>query len=470
MTLFPNVRFSLRILRKHAKLSCIAVLSLAVGMAAASIGLSTFNALLVKPPDVPEPNRLLTIYTVTPDSAFNELSYPDYIYYRDNNQVFSGLCAIPFNISMQSLSFEHNEKQGLINAVSENYFSVLGIQPFLGRWFPSGEDDHTSTSVVLSYPYWKSLGADPHIIGKSVTLNGEPRTIIGVTPRGFAGTILTDLPDLWYSISRDSHTDFRTDRTLHWLSLIGRMKSGVTQAQALANMQMLSRQLAEAYPETNKQRVAAVTRTSMLPPDSVSDAKFLGLLILAVVALVLFAACANVANLLLALANVRRHEILIRAALGATRARLIRQLLLDSTIISVTGGLLGFALASYGLHRLLDFKPYLPGLGTFAITLDFQPDYTVLAVMVVVILAVGFAIGLAPGLHASTPNLAAAMSGEIAIGGTRKGRIRSLLVIAQVAACTVVLIGVGLCVKSLVNLRRVNLGFSSPQRGDSRDQ
>ncbi len=458
--MFPNLRFSLRILRKHAKLTCIAILSLAIGMAAASVGLSTFNALLVQPPSVPEPNRLLTIYTVTPDAPFNELSYPDYLYYRDNNQVFSGLCAVPFSITMQTIKFEHHEKNGLINAVSDNYFSVLGIQPFLGRWFPPGEDDHASTSVVMSYPYWKALGADPHIIGKTISANGADLTIIGVAPRGFAGTILTDLPDIWYPLSRQpSSADWRSDRESRGFSLIGRMKSGVTSAQALANMQMLSTQLAEAYPKTNKERVAAVTKTSMLPPDSVADAKFLGTLILAIVALVLFAACANVANLLLALASVRRHEILIRAALGATRARLIRQLLLDSTIISVSGGLLGFALATYALHRLLDFKPYLPGLGVFNLTVDFRPDFTVLAAMFVVVLGVGFATGLAPGLQASTPNLAAAMSGEIAIGGTRKGRIRNLLVVMQVAACTVVLIGVGLCLKSLLNLRKENFGF-----------
>ena len=462
MPLIPtSVRFSFRILGKHAKLSSIAILSLAIGISAASVGLSTFNALLVQPPAVPEPNRLLTIYTVTPDQPFNQLSYPDYRFYRDNNSVFSGLCAMPFSISTQPLTFEHSQKQGLINAVSDNYFSVLGVQPLLGRWFAPGEDDKPSNSAVLSYQYWKSLGADPGIIGKSLTLNGAPLTIIGVAPLGFAGTILTDYPDLWYSLSHESRNDWRTDRNNRNYSLIGRMKPGVTRAQALANMQTLSTQLAAAYPETNKQRVAAVTNTSMLPPDSVSDAKFLGLLILAIVALVLFAACANVANLLLSLASARRHEILIRAALGASRARLIRQLLLDSTIISAAGGLLGFALAEYGLHRLMNFKPYMPGLGVLPLTFDFRPDFTVLAIMVLVVLAVGFATGLAPSLQASTPNLAGALSGEIAIGGTRKGRVRNLLVVLQVAACTVVLIGVGLCFKSLINLRRVDLGFTS---------
>ncbi len=465
MAHLPSVRFSLRILRKHAKLACIAVFSLAIGMAAASVGLSTFNALLVRPPAVAEPNRLLTIYTVTPTEPFNQVSYPDYRYYRDNNGVFSGLCAMPFSISLQSITFEHREKSGLINGVSDNYFSVLGVQPFLGRWLAPGDDDKVMTSAVLSHAYWKWLGADPGIIGKSVTMNGVPLTIVGVAPKRFVGTILSDVPDVWYSLSAGPaifhQTDnWRTDRNNFSFSLIGRMKPGVTRQQALAEMQGLSRQLAASYPETNKNRVAAVTETSMLPPDSVSSAKLLGGLILAIVGLVLFAACANVANLLLALAGARRQEMLIRAALGATRRRLINQLLLDSIIISAAGGVFGFALASYALKRLIDFKPYFPGIGVLPLTLDFRPDLKVLVVIIAVTFLVGLATGLAPGLHASTPNLAAALSGEIAIGGTRKGRLRNFLVVMQVTACTVVLIGMGLCLKSLHNLRQINPGYS----------
>src|SRR6202046_3952383 len=194
----PSIRFSLRILRKHAKLACIAVFSLAIGLAATSVGLSTFHALLLRPPAVVEPNRLLTVYTVTPTEPFNQVSYPDYRYYRDNNNVFSGLCAMPYNIGMRTIVFEHRERNGLINAVSDNYFSVLGVQPFLGRWFASGDDDKATTSAVLSYSYWKWLGADPGIIGKSVTMNGVALTVVGVAPRLFAGTILTDVPGVWY--------------------------------------------------------------------------------------------------------------------------------------------------------------------------------------------------------------------------------------------------------------------------------
>jgi predicted permease len=466
MALFSSIRFSLRILRKHAKLSCIAVFSLAIGMAAASVGLSTYNAMLVRPPAVPNPNRLLTIYAVSPQNPFNQVSYSDYQFYRDNNRVFSGLCAMPFSIGMQTIIFEHRERNGLINSVSDNYFSVLGVQPFLGNFFARGDDDKPTTSAVLSYPYWKWLGSDPSIVGKSVLMNGFPLTIVGVAPSDFAGTILTDLPDLWKPLSANSvifHEGeaWRSDRTNTHYSMIGRLKTGVTRQQALADMQGLSRQLSTAFPQYDKDHIAAVTQTSMLTPEWVPEAKLLGLLILAVVGLVLFAACANVANLLLALAASRRHEILIRAALGATRGRLVRQLLVDSIIISGAGGILGFGFASYGLRRLMNFKPYLPGLGLFNLTLDFRPDITVLIAMIGVVVAVGVVTGLAPSLHSSTPNISGALSGEIAVGGTRKGRIRNLLVVMQVAACTAVLVGVGLCVRSMQNLHNVNLGFSA---------
>ena len=462
----PSVRFSLRILRKHAKLAYIAVFSLAIGLAAASVGLSTFHALLLRPPAVVDPNRLLTVYTVTSNEPFNQVSYPDYRYYRDNNSVFSGLCAIPFNIGLQTIIFEHREKRGLINAVSDNYFSVLGVQPLLGRWFAAGDDDKVTTSAVLSYGYWQWLGADPNIIGKTLKLNGVPFTIVGVAPRRFVGTILSDVPDLWHPLSATtaiSHQtyDWLADRTSHSLSLIGRMKPGVTRQQALTEMQGLSRQLAVAYPGTNKDRVAALTETSMLPPDAMSSAKLMGGLLLAVVALVLFAGCANVANLLLALAGARRQEILIRAALGATRMSLVRQLIVDSLVISIIGGVVGFMFASYGLRRLIDFKPFVPGLGVVPITLDFRPDFAVVSVILALVFLVGVSTGFLPGLHASTPNLAAALNGEIAIGGTRKGRMRSFLVVLQISACTVVLIGVGLCLKSLHNLQQVKPGYSA---------
>ena len=466
MALWSSMRFSLRILRKHWRLTSIAIFSQAIAMAAGAVGFSIFNTLLLRPPAVRAPEQLASVYTTTPTEEFSGTNYDDYTYYRDNNHVFSDVSAFPYSISMVSIRYEHRTKSGLINAVSDNYFSVLGVQPILGRVFARGEDNKPSALAVLSYSYWKSLGADPNIVGKTITVDRTPLTTVGVAPKSFVGTIFSDLPDLWIPLSTGAAMnpqtqDWRADRNNHILGLVGRLKPGVTRPEALADMQMLSKQLAAAYPATNKDRVAQLTETTMLPVDSVSSAKIISAIILAIVALVLFAACSNVANLLLALANARRHEILVRAAMGATRVRLIRDLLLDSTLLAAGGGILGFLLASLGLRQLMQFKPYIPGLGVLPLTIDFRPDIRVAAVTVALVFLAGLATGLVPGLYSSAPNLAGALSGEIAVGRTRKGRIRNALVMIQVAVCTVVLIGVGLCFRSLNNLKRVNLGFSA---------
>jgi putative ABC transport system permease protein len=466
MALWSGLWFSLRILRKHWKLTSIAILSLAVAMAAGTAGFSVFNALLLRPPAVTAPKQLVSVYTSTPREEFSGSNYDDYKYYRDNNRVFSDVLAFPYSVQLRPITFNSRVKSGLINAVSDNYFSVLGVQPILGRFFARGDDDKPSALAVLSYPYWKWLGADPNIAGETVSIDRVQLTIIGVAPVSFVGTIFSDLPDVWYPLSMDATLnhqaqDLRADRSYHYLGIIGRLKPGVTRPQALVDVQMLSKQLAANYPETNKDRVAAVTETSMLPVDSVSSAKIISAIILAIVALVLFAACSNVANLLLALASARRHEILVRAAMGATRLRLMRDLLLDSTLLAAGGGILGYFLAGLGLRQLMQYKPYLPGIGVIPLTIDFRPDFRVAAATMALVFLAGLATGLLPGLYNSSPNLAGALSGEIAVGGTRKGRIRSALVVIQVTVCTVVLIGVGLCFRSVSNLERIDLGFSA---------
>ena len=466
MALWSSMKFSLRILRKHWKLTSIAVFSLAIAMAAGAVGFSVFNALLLRPPAVFAPNRLVTVYTSTPTDEFSGMCYDDYKYYRDNNQVFSAAMAFPYSIALNPIVYGQRAKGGLINAVSDTYFSVLGVQPILGRAFTKGEDDKPSAVAVLSYAYWKWLGADANIAGTTISINSVPLTVVGVMPKSFVGTIFSDVPDVWYPLSMiavigHEGQDWRADRTVRPLRMVGRLKAGVTREQALANVETIAKQLAAAYPKTNKDRAARVTDTRMLPEGSVSPARTISALLFVIAALVIFAACSNVANLLLALGSARRHEILVRAAMGATRRRLIREALLDSTLIAWGGGALGFLLASLGLRELLQFKPYIPGLGFLPLTIDFRPDVTVMAATAGLVFFVGLATGLVPGLYSSTPNLAGALSGEIAVGGTRKGRVRNSLVTMQVAVCTLVLIGVGLCFRNLSNLRHVNLGFST---------
>lgn len=466
MAIWGSVRFSVRILGKHWKFTSIAVFSLAMAMAAGAVGFSVFNTLLLRPPAVVAPDRLLTVYSATPADEYSGVCYDDYQFYRDKNRVFSGLMAFPYSITVNPIVYRQRTKAGLINAVSDTYFSVLGVQPFLGRVFTRGDDDQPSTLAVLSYSYWKWLGADPQIVGQTVTVNNVRLTVIGVLPKNFVGTIFSDAPDVWYPLSTDLSAnhhglEWRNDRSVRSLRMVGRLKPGIAREQALANLQFMSRQLARAFPQTNKDRLARIADTRMLPEDAVSPARVISALVFVIVGLVIFAACSNVANLLLALANARRHEILVRAAMGATRSRLIGGVLFDSTLIAIGGGTLGFLLASLGLRELLQFKPYFPGLGPLPLTIDFRPDFTVLAVTVALMLVVGLATGIVPGLYASTPNLAAALSGEIAIGGTRKGRVRNSLVVIQVAVCTLVFVAVGLCFRSLSNLRHVSLGFNA---------
>jgi len=296
MALWSSIRFSLRILRKHWKLTAIAVFSLAIAMAGGAVGFSVFNALLLRPPAVPSPEQLLSVYTSTPTEEFSGTNYDDYKFYRDNNHAFTDVLAFPYSVTVRPITYAGHTRSGLTNAVSDNYFSVLGIQPILGRMFTRGEDDKPSSLAVLSYSYWTRLGSDPHIAGRTVTIGRVPLTIIGVGPKSFVGTIFSDLPDIWYPLSIDATVnqqpqDWRADRTVHNLGMIGRLKPGVTRPEALADVQILAKQLTEANPQTDKDRVARLTETTMLPVDSVSSAKIISAILFAIVALVLFAAC-----------------------------------------------------------------------------------------------------------------------------------------------------------------------------------
>lgn len=467
MASLPGVAFSLRMLRKHWKLSSIAVFSLAIAMAVAVLGLSIANALLLRPPAVRAPSRLMAISANTPRNLNQGFSYPDYVYLRDHGNSFSDVAAFPESISVNPLSIDHHNVTALTNTVSDNFFSVLGIQPFLGRFFARGDDDHATLEAVLSYAFWQKLGSDRNIIGKTITLNSLQLEVIGVAPRGFNGVIFSVATSVWYPLSTNAKMThqpdtWRTDRSnVQHFSPVGRLKPGVSEAQAAANLQLLSSQLATAYPDADRDQIAAMHPFSMLPPDAVYGGRIISAILLAVVALVLFAACSNVANLLLALANVRRQEILIRSALGATRFKLARQLLIDSALLASAGGVLGYLLTWYGLRQLTHYQPFLPGFGRVPIVLDFHPDITVVALTALVVFAVAFCIGLVPGFYASTPNLAGALGGEVAVGGTRKHRLRSALAAIQVGVCTLVLIGVGLCVRSLREMSHVNLGFAA---------
>jgi predicted permease len=464
-TLWADVRFGFRVLLKNWRLTSLAVFSLGVAMAVSVVGLSVFNAVLLRPPAAAAPGQLVTIYTRSPASQFEDVSYADYEFYRDHNQVFSGVAAYPYSVSKYNMTFGNQDEAAAINVVSDNYFTVMGIQPAIGRLFDRGEDDKKTPAAVLSYSCWKRWGADPGIIGKTLTVRTHVLTIVGVAPKNVPGTVFGFGTDVFITLAAASQvfqqSELPGERADRELFLVARLKNNVTRQQARAELATLSSQLAAAYPQADKDRVAVMSNASVLPPDSQSTAALISGVLITLVLLVLLIACANVANLLLGLANGRRQEVLIRVALGATRGRLIRQLLTESIILCAASGIVGFLIASVPLAKLSDFHASIPVMGSFEFAANFRVDGTVLAMTLGLILIASLAAGLAPALNSSKPNLSAAMTGEIAVGGTRKGILRNVLVVVQVAVCTLVMVGVGLCLRSLKNLREVDPGFAA---------
>ncbi len=464
-SLYADVRFGLRMLLKNWRLTSVAMFSLAVAMAVSVAGLSVFNAVLLRPPAVVAPDRLVTIYTRSPAGEFENVSYPDYKFYRDNNQVFSGVAAFPNSVLKLDVTIGDRDEPATISSVSDNYFAVTGIRPALGQMFAPGDDDKKTPGAVLSYSCWKRLGGEPGIIGKTLTFRRHRLTILGVAPRNFPGTVFGFASDVFITLATaaDIFQDpgSLTDRGQRGLLLLARLKPNATQQQARAELQTIAGQLAAAFPQANKDRVAVLTNISVLPPDSRSTATLISSVLIFIILLVLLIACANVANLLLGLAAARRQETLIRVALGATRGRLLRQLMTETAILCAASGVAGFLIAMVPLVKLSDFNASLPVLGVFELAANFRADGTVLAMTLGLIFIAGLAAGLAPALTSSKPNLAAAMTGEIAVGGTRKGVLRNALVVIQVAVCTLVMVGVGLCLRSLHNLRAVNPGFTA---------
>jgi predicted permease len=310
----------------------------------------------------------------------------------------------------------------------------------------------------MTYASWKRFGADPNIVGKKIAAY----TVIGVAPKEFTGSLYGLDGDLLTTLAENGgSSSWFNQRDVRQLSLIGRLKPEVTKRQAQAEMSTLAAQLATAYPKENKDRLCVVTRATLLPPDAIPTAEFVLGILLALVVLVLLIACANVASLQLAVAVTRRQEAAIKLALGACRRRLIRQFLKESAIICGASLALAYFIAWTLIARYSQITMDLPGIGTYSVGHNLRLDATVLALTLGLMLIAIIACGLAPALYASSPNLAEVLSGEIVVGGSRKNARRNALVIVQVAVCTLVLVGLGLCERSLHNLRHSDLGFST---------
>jgi predicted permease len=465
MLLSSAVPPSLRILLKNWKLASIAIFSLAIALALGIVAFGMFDAALLRPPAARGPGRLVSIYTSPKPGAFEHTSYADYVYLRDHNNVFSGLAAFPYGVSKGFISIGDRNEMAMTNAVSDNYFEVMGIKPAIGRLFAPGDDARKEQVAVLTYSYWQREGADPQIIGRTVTSNRTPLTIIGVAQKGFTGPVFGFGADIITPLAASATPDYLTNHEDRRVDPVGRLKPGVTLAQARVQVMSLWGQLAAAYPRADKNLTVATLPTTVMHPEQIPDAKLIAGVVLLIMLMILMIACANAANLLLAIATGRRQETLIKAALGASRGRIIRDFLKESAILCAISGALGYLLAFVALDSISQFNVNLPVFGAIelatGIAHNLRPDSSVAAFALALIALAAVTTGLAPALHASTPMLARALSGEVVIGGTRKGVIRNTIVVMQVAICTLVLIGVGLCWLSLANLRHVDPGFSS---------
>jgi predicted permease len=484
-TLLQDVRYGLRVLLKKPGFTAVAVMTLALGIGVNTALFTIFNALVLRPLPLKRPDELVNVYGRDARGAQQNLfSYLDYLDYRERNRVFAGLAAwnkvaAPLGDAVPGIDdgvLAADRQYAFLQIVSANYFSVVGAELALGRAFLPEEERTPSTHpvIVLSYQFWqRHFNADPRVLGQTLRLRGADYTIIGVTARGFIGTT-PDAPSGWVPLMmRDQllpagwwqHKTWLTDRNADAFTLVGRLQPGVSRAQAQAEMNLIAQQLAQTYPSADR-KTGAILRSGMTFVNITAAEWPLVMPLLLAVGLVLLIACANVANLLLARAATRAKEIGVRLALGATRARLIRQLLTESVLLSVLGGAAGLLLAVWTLDALyplvLAALP-LPAELTESFTLNLAPDYRIFGFTLLASLSAGIVAGLAPAWQATKPDLISALKEE---GSTvsqhlSQSKLRSALVVTQVAVCLMLLVGAGLLVRNVRRVQTIDTGLDT---------
>jgi putative ABC transport system permease protein len=461
-TLLQDLRYGARILLKKPGFTLIAVLTLALGIGANTAIFSVVNAVLLRPLPYAEPGRLVALWesNAKRSESREAISYPNFFDWRAQGKSFERVASFYTNdMALTGVATPVNLRSAV---VSPDLFATLGVKPQLGRWFVGEEEKPGIRAAIINHGLWRrQFGGDPNIVGRALTLNGKQFNVVGVMPAGFQFPIEAEPVEVWVTSSIDGEkTDpkepsLNEQRGAHYLQALGRLKPGVTLEQAQAEMDVIGANLEKQYPDSNTRRGVKLVHYHNDLTSDYSEALWL---ILGAVGCVLLIACANVANLLLARATARYKEMAVRAALGANRRRVIRQLLTESLLLSLGGGLLGLLLAWWGTAALVRLIPEdVPRLAEINI------DGWVFGFTLLVSVVTGVVFGLAPALQASKIELTEAMkegSRSAGAGGGR-GRLRGALVVAEIAIALVVLIGAGLLLQTFRRLQQVDLGFDT---------
>ena len=463
-----DIRFALRTFAKQPSFASAAIATLALGIAVNTLVFSLVNSLVLRPMPVRDASRVVRIYPVDEAGHTSNLfSFADFSDYRAAMSFETLAAYIPADLTAGRSSLDHTAsipRAVLGYVASASYFDVTGVRAAAGRLLQPADDRSRERVAVISHALWRSrLNGDPHAIGATLTLNGTPFTIVGVAEPRFAGTEPL-VADVWVPISAlniavSDAPPYERQASDAFL-VIGRLARGVTRARAADELTVIARRLAASYPGVNRPVAVNVVRGAFFYLDP--GLKPIVAVVMAVVGLVLLIACANVANLMLARATARQREIAVRLAIGAGRARIVRQLIAESLVLSMTAGIAALLIAGWALRAL-----YVIGVGLapfpWAMALDLAPDIRVFGYTLGLATAGGALLALAPSLQASSPHIVRALHGQAnaLAGRLRASTLRHALVVIQIAASVVLLVGAGLLLRGLLSAEALDLGFTN---------
>ena len=467
---WQDLRYAVRSLGKSPWFAALAVITLALGIAINTSIFSIVNGFLLRPMPVPHAEQLavLSLHQGT-DHSLQKFSYPDFVDLRDQSASFSDILA--YRLTLAGLTADNRGDHCIVTRVSGNYFSILGVQPALGRLFlpTEGQTPGSDPILVLGYSYWqKRFAGDKNVLGKHVEINDHPLTIAGVAPREFHGTYSIVDSDLYVLLSADIVAqgetpvqDTWTRRSDRSLSLMARLKPGVSLKQAQSSLTVVARRIAEQHPDSDKgiSILGFPEKLARPDPDPDNSLPAVAAAFMALAALVLLVACFNVTNVLLVRATARQREMAIRAALGAGRLRLVRQYLTESLVLAFLGAAGGMLLSFWATRYLSTLS-----LGTdLPIQFDFMPDARVYFFSLAAALLTGIIVGVFPALRVARRDVSATLhdGSRGSSAGRRRQLVRGSLVVAQVAGSLVLLIVAGLFIRSLAKAQTINLGFDS---------